>query len=379
MSRLARTPLCAGLAILLCLCVRAARAESADGFWLILPPAAVAEGSFGASELSLGLDAGDRLLPTSGETPVDSGFRIDLSGPFRAAFSGLSRLWELPPRDPSVEPGLFDRRTLRLTAGALMVVPVVGGLSWWRHERLPFHVNQEGFFGRETYAGGSDKASHFVVSYAGSQVLSGAYRSLGHSPAESHLLALGVVTVSGVLVEVGDGTAHYGFAWEDVGADVLGALTGIGIEAAGIGDVVGFRYGWVGARMPASAEESERIDTDYSREIYTADVKLSGVSRRLNRRPGLARFLLLSMTYGTKGYPYSSPELRERNLGFEVGLNLQEILLVAGVKETTWWGRTLLTFFEYVRLPYTGIGYQYDLNHGRWHGPTAGNAWDPGI
>ena len=29
--------------------------------------------------------------------------------------------------------------------------------------------------------------------------------------------------------------------------------------------------------------------------------------------------------------------------------------------------------FDNIRLPYTAVGFRYDINHGRWHGPNAGN------
>jgi len=55
-----------------------------------------------------------------------------------------------------------------------------------------------------------------------------------------------------------------------------------------------------------------------------------------------------------------------------------EILQAAGVSRSTWWGRALLTVLQYVRLPFTAIGFRYDLNHHQWIGPDAGNKFDPG-
>ena len=74
---------------------------------------------------------------------------------------------------------------------------------------------------------------------------------------------------------------------------------------------------------------------DYSKEIYTLDLKLAGFLPRVGAKPGLARFLLLSGTYQTKGYRYSPPENRRREIGIEFGLNLREILVAVGVPETS--------------------------------------------
>jgi len=35
----------------------------------------------------------------------------------------------------------------------------------------------------------------------------------------------------------------------------------------------------------------------------------------------------------------------------------------------------LLIVLDILRFPYTGIGYRYDLNHGRWRGPDVGNGF----
>ncbi len=342
--------------VFLCLGAGAARAESGS-FALFAPPS--------PSLFSLQAMA------------LEPEFSIDLSGPFREAFGGETFASVSSPAAVRIPSRLFDPPTLRLTAGAFLIVPVVGVLSWWRYSHAPFHVTHEGWFGSDTYAGGADKASHFFASYVGGSLLTGAYESLGHSPRESCLLAFGVAAVSGLLVEVGDGTAYYGFSWEDLGMDWLGALTGVGVAAAHIEDLVGFRYGYVGARRPPGAEDNDGA-TDYSNHIYTADFKFSGALRRLNWRPGAARFLIFSLTYGSKGYRFSSVDLRQRNLGFELGLNMPEILLAVGVRETTWWGKALLTLLQYVRLPFTALGFRYDLNHHRWGGPDAGNRFDPG-
>jgi hypothetical protein len=50
---------------------------------------------------------------------------------------------------------------------------------------------------------------------------------------------------------------------------------------------------------------------------------------------------LVSVTYGTKGYPSGIPEKRQRRVGIELGLNLSEILSDLGAHRSTWWGYLL--------------------------------------
>jgi len=111
---------------------------------------------------------------------------------------------------------------------------------------------------------------------------------------------------------------------------------------------------------------------DYSREIYSADFRIAGLGRRAGFNPGPARFLLLSTTYSSRGYPYAAPEQRQRQIGAFVGINFVEILRAAGMPRDPWWGKAVYFLFEVIRIPYTQIGVQYDLNHKQWSGPTIG-------
>lgn len=106
---------------------------------------------------------------------------------------------------------------------------------------------------------------------------------------------------------------------------------------------------------------------------YSADLKLVGLGKRLGIQLGPLRWLNFSVTYGSKGYRVEPPTELERQVGFEIGLNLQQILDDVGVKRNTWWGYALHLVGDNVRFPYTAFGMRYDMNHGRWRGPNTGN------
>jgi predicted lipoprotein DUF2279 len=133
-----------------------------------------------------------------------------------------------PPR-----PGLFDRRTVLVTGGLLLTVPVAGYFLWWRsHKATSFHVGHEGYFGRNTYAGGADKVSHFVFNGIAQHALQKLYEDLGHPPSDARWLAFGATVVGGLIVETGDGFKYGGFSWEDISANTAGALSEAGIASA---------------------------------------------------------------------------------------------------------------------------------------------------
>lgn len=280
---------------------------------------------------------------------------------------------------PLPSPRLFDTKTKIVTASVVLGAPVIGYFAWWRtSSRSNFEFANERWFQRDTYAGGADKASHIFLGYISTLALQGIYRSLDKTPAEARSLAFGVMVLTGVLIEVGDGFSQYRFSWEDITANTIGALLGTGIDAWGLKDTVGLRFGYVKALIPDACCRYGGYGDDYSKEIYSADLKLAGFLPRLGVRPGPARFFLLSVTYGSKGYRYSAEPVRERNVGVEIGLNLREVLLAVGVPEKPWWGKVLLGIATYFRFPYTSFGWHYDLNHGTWSGPDTGDRFDPG-
>jgi hypothetical protein len=268
------------------------------------------------------------------------------------------------------------RRPKWIWIGAASAVAVGGSLYNAVSEKphFPFHVTHEGWFGRDTYAGGADKASHFVSYWGVSLILNEVNLAFGAPREQAILLASGASLLAGVATELGDGINKYGYSWEDVTMDALGAGAALAVVHFRLEDLVGFRIGLV----PAPKSPVGGLGKDYSQEMYTADLKIAGLSRRLDFDPWIARFLMLSMTYGVKGYPYAPPEIRARMVGIEIGLNFGAIMQALGVPRQKWWGVCLYTLFDIVRFPYTAVGYRYDLNNGKWYGPDTGDSYPTG-
>ena len=323
-----------------------------------------------SSRLSAAVLGFDR--PADAFQPAPDGFRLVEDPPQHAEPPAVEA--PVPPRAR-----LFDRKTVLTTAGVLVGAQIVGYVAWWHtSSRSSFEVANERWFQRDTYAGGADKASHVFLGYISTVAFQNIYRSLGRTPAQARGLALSVNILMDTLIELGDGFSKYGFSWEDIATGAIGTVLATGLDAWSLKDTVGLRFGYVKARIPDACCRYGGYGDDYSKEIYSADLKLAGFLPRLGVRPGPARFLLLSVTYGSKGYRYSDAPLRQRNVGLEVGLNLREALLAVGVPERKWWGKVLLAIGTYIRVPYTSFGWHYDLNHGKWNGPDTGDKFDPG-
>ncbi|HEV2063352.1 MAG TPA: DUF2279 domain-containing protein, partial [Thermoanaerobaculia bacterium] len=291
--------------------------------------------------------------------------------------SGAAPFRETPPA-PAASRRLFDTKTILATGGILLSVATASYSKWWSGRSTSFHFRREGLFGRDTYAGGLDKASHFWFAYMSFEPFERFFRLLDHPATESGMLALGTVIGTGVVVESGDGFGT-GASWEDLGADILGGLTAFALRETRLDDTVGFRAGWLPTQPTPGVYRRGPSGSDYSQELYSADLKLGGLFRRLRLSPGVSRFLLLSMTYDTKGYGVVTvpPQSRERNVGVALGLNLPEIARALGLREDSWWSRPLYGFLSYFRIPYTAFGFRYDLNHHRWQGPDTGDRYHP--
>ncbi len=324
--------------------------------------AAAPAGSF---RLSGGATSGSGFHESFARAAEESG----ISAPNGEAPAFVDR--EAAARAAMVEAPAETRRPHTFWIGAVSFVTLAGSAenSFTDGPNQKFHFTNEGYLGQNTYAGGADKASHFVSYYVVAKLLSEVYAEFGLPVDQARLLGAGVSMFAGFVTELGDGRGHYGFSYEDLTMDTLGAATYLGIAHYGLGDLVGFSAGLVPS-PPAVCCPHGGFGTDYSELVYSGDLKVAGLGHRAHFDPGPARFLLVSLTYGSKGYPYADPAVRERQIGIFLGVNFVQILREAGVPEEKWWGKIAYFLFDVIRIPYTQIGYQYDLNQGRWHGPS---------
>jgi uncharacterized protein YfiM (DUF2279 family) len=328
----------------------------ADAAWLAAEPGT-------AQKMSLFPDR-DANWGALGEP---AGFHLQVSGAGKPCAAATSAPAMASARRDRPSPGL----TAAVTFAPMAVIAAVEYALWWHNgTRTPFHFTNEHWFGSDTYAGGADKASHIVGSYMVQQAYQALYGVIGHPVPRARLYSVLASMTAGVLIEVGDGFKAGGFSWQDLTADAIGIVTGAGIGALGIEDVVGMRWGQTGTPVPSNVPAS-----NYSNEMYLVDAKLGGILHRLGTRPGLARFVLLSASYSAQGYRWAPPEQRRRNIGLELGPNLAEILRALGVRDDSWWGKPLLIVATYYRPPYTTIGIRYDLNSQQWYGPDFGSTY----
>jgi uncharacterized protein YfiM (DUF2279 family) len=294
-----------------------------------------------------------RLLP--GESRDCEGWMasVDLAAgtPFRIAMADA----ELPQVVEARQPNRLLGTIIPFAS-----VGLVAANSLIGYNGESFHVNNEGWFQSNTRDGGADKASHFADYYIVAKEVAFVYEKLGYSENAARWFGFGVAISTGMANEISDGFTRHGFSWQDFAMDSLGAGTAVLVSMTRTQDLLGVRT----SHVPGST---------YTHDVYSADLKLVGLGKRLGIQLGPLRWLNFSVTYGSKGYRVEPPTELERQVGFEIGLNLQQILDDVGVKRNTWWGYALHLVGDNVRFPYTAIGMRYDMNHGRWRGPNTGN------
>jgi hypothetical protein len=165
-----------------------------------------------------------------------------------------------------------------------------------------FHATDERWFQSNTRDGGADKASHFADYYIVAKEVAFVYEKIGYSENAARWFGFGVAVSTGLANEISDGFTRHGFSWNDLVMDTGGAAAAVLVSMTKTEDLLGVRT----SHVPG--------DT-YTHDVYSADLKLVGLERRLGIKLGPLRWLNFSVTYGTKGYRVTPETDHERQIG----------------------------------------------------------------
>ena len=247
--------------------------------------------------------------------------------------------------DGSDEPADLDtaktdaptRKSLALSAaatgGTYLLLYGWVSLAWYvrTEDSASFHFHEEGWFGRDTYAGGADKLGHtwgnYVMTRGVSQIL-----QHGGWPRRGSILASGGLALSFfTFSEVKDGYKEkYGFSMGDELCDLIGVVGGMVFEMyPELDRRLDFRISY----LPSSAYRA-RLETDgpfNSPEDYSGQTMLLayhlGSIDALAQRASWTRYVDVSLGYQTRGYlPKIENAERSQELFVGASLNLQGVL-----------------------------------------------------
>jgi hypothetical protein len=258
------------------------------------------------------------------------------------------------------EPAARGRRwkNAALIGGIGLTVGIYGANSWWKDGFSgSFRTADERWFGRNTYAGGTDKAGHAFFTYAGARLFTRGFEAVGNDPGRA--LRLGTWTSLGVItgVEVVDGfSKRFRFSVEDAVANAAGAVFAVLAEKdPRVDALLDFRLLYrrsADARRVGGADPLE----DYSGQTFLLAVKADGVPRL--REIPVARYLELQVGYNTRGYePNDGVKIDpHRRIYYGIGINLSRLLsdtVFRGDLKGGKFQRGTDTVLEFLQLPGT--------------------------
>jgi hypothetical protein len=269
----------------------------------------------------------------------------------------------VPPDRPEAAAASTDR-------ARLVSVGIVGGIhagmwvwayfAWYRD--MPtndFRFGGDGFFGRDTYAGGADKLGHLwsgnMLSRTGTEVLLHG----GWKPLPASLIGSGLGFLLLGAVEVKD--AYYTeFSPGDLLANLTGAaLNVLLVNVPAVDDAIDYRVEYLPSlRFRRSVADEANVDVanDYSGQTYFLAFHLKSIDA-LGERPwlGWTGYLDLVAGFETRDYlpaPADADTKATQHLFVGAALNLQHVLDALGVGEGD---RHALghVVFEFLSPPYT--------------------------
>jgi len=220
---------------------------------------------------------------------------------------------------------------------------LVWGFTQWGYGTEDFHTSSEGWFGKETSNGGSDKLGHFYTNYLMARILAPIYNSWGYNSHEAGLYAsLTAGVLSGILIELGDGFSEHGFSKEDFIADVLGATAGyFWYTNPSLAKKIDFRVEYAPS---FGSDNVTDFTTDYEHMKHLLAVKAEGFEMFENN---FMQYLELHLGYYTRDFNHDTMPIedRKRYVYVGLGLNLSKLLRPAIGKYST--------IFNYYQMPYT--------------------------
>ncbi|HHD83964.1 MAG TPA: DUF2279 domain-containing protein [Campylobacteraceae bacterium] len=231
-----------------------------------------------------------------------------------------------------------NRKIVRTNLIGSAVILTWGYFTWDYGSRAP-HFAHEGWFGKKTKHGGMDKLGHLYTNYLLTQILAARFRDYGYT--QRYAACTGAISsffLNGVM-EVGDSFGDYGFSYEDIIFNAVGASLGyLMLTERTIDDAVDIRISYLPSRRVRSGADTD-IFTDYEGMKFLAAYKFSSLP---GSRTHFWRYLELHAGY----YVRSEGGQNRRYPYLGIGINFSTLLAPLG--------RNLSRLFEFYQPP---LGY----------------------
>ncbi len=249
----------------------------------------------------------------------------------------------------SIEDSAFTKGQKVLLSNVVMGgVIAAWGFTQWEYGTEDLHSGSEGWFGKETSNGGSDKLGHFYTNYLITRLIAPFYEDWGYTREKAALYSsLTAAFQSIVVMEVGDATSpEHGFSNEDFAMDILGSIIGYyWYRYPSVAKKIDFRVEY----LPDFNDIQSDFTTDYEHMKHLMAIKAEGFE---SLQDTWAQYFELHVGYYTRNFHHNSVfpiEDRERYMYAGIGINLSHLLRPAIGKYSS--------IFNYYQVPYTYISY----------------------
>ena len=190
------------------------------------------------------------------------------------------------------------QRSAGLIAAHTLALGLYGGTKWWDQGFSGrFRSENEGWFGKNTYAGVADKLGHFYINYASTRLFARAFEWAGNSSGDALALAAWTTAGTYAAVEVIDGfSKEWRFSKEDAAINLLGVGAALLLEKKPELDRV------LDLRVHYWPSAGRRFDPfgDYSGQTYLIVAKASGMPS-LHDHPWL-RYVEFAAGYNARDF-----------------------------------------------------------------------------
>ena len=268
---------------------------------------------------------------------------------------------------PVSNPPLRDAdagRTQLLSAGMItahsLAIGLYGANKWWNQGFSgQFRTEREGWFGRNTYAGGADKLGHLYINYVSTRLFARAFHWAGNSSEEALALAAWTTAGTYAAVEVLDGLSRqWRFSREDLAMNLAGVGAALLLEKnPDLDRLLDLRLLYWPSRQ--NGRQFEPFG-DYAGQTYLVVAKASGIPR-LRSHP-LLRYVEFAVGYNARGFPESSNRppggSGSRSLYVGLSLNLSELMERNAARDGAPPGNVMKaagTFLEFIQVPGTAV------------------------
>lgn len=267
-----------------------------------------------------------------------------------------------------------DSRGKWISAGSL--AGVYGALTLWSYiawyhnkEQLPeFTVNGDGWFGQDTYAGGSDKLGHLWGNLVISRLTTKILRAGGWRKLPASVIASSLSLAFFTYVEIKDGF-YYQFSTGDMVGNVIGAgLSVLMVNVPRVDELIDFRveYRPTSEYINSLTESGDvNVVEDYSGQTYMLALHLKGFDRLARSKWfGWTQYVDIVGGFQSVNYkpePANPDAPRNQSLFMGVALNMQHLLGAAfgdrphRSRAKRWAHGVGNMTFEFMSMPFTTL------------------------